>query len=811
MGEIISLRFRLCAGTLALGVAAAAAEPDASTHAFSIPAKPAPDALVDFALQAGISIGGTTACSGTSHALEGRFTLEDGLRRLLAGLSCQFEILDSRAVKLAAIPVKPMTVRTAASAPPSPPPPPMATDEIMITATKRSVAADRLASAVSVLTGGQLSDAGMADVTDTVGSIAGMSMTNLGPGRDKILLRGLSDGTFTGRTQSTVGTYLDDLPLNYNAPDPDLRLTDVEAVEVVRGPQGSLYGSGTLSGVYRIVTNKPDPSQFAATAQVSNAWTEAAAGSRSAEGMANLPLFEGKAALRLVVYGDLEGGYIGNSDTKQSDVDRTSREGGRLSLEVRPDGNWTVTAGATLQALHSADAQYTVQPAAYALTSLNRANRVSEANHNDFAQGSLNIVETGAWGRLSSATGYVHHDFANQYDASAALSLFDDDNKDDIGIYHEAAQIDMLVEDLVAASAPDDGPLQWLAGLYGAATVERGASGLSSRGPRIPITQMRYQNHRRDRLNELAPYGELSWLIGDGWSLTGGLRLFDSLRATTAEINLPNAARSRDFVRDAHYGGWTPKLSLQRDFAGGATLYALYSEGYRPGGFSAGGIAVPTPAQTVYASDRLKNYEIGAKSRFWGGTVELRTALFRDLWRNIQTDQYLPSGLSYTTNVGDGRVLGWENEITLRPLPGLSLSFNDLYDTARLTSASPSFSTPISSGLPGIPDLTYGGAVSYETPLDEDFTLLAGGELHYVGRSRLTFQSELSPVMGGYFTSRIDTGLESGRWRLLAVLDNPGNTQGDTFSFGNPFSFGQVRQVTPLRPRTLSLSLSAKF
>src|SRR5207302_3349176 len=109
------------------------------------------------------------------------------------------------------------------------------------------------------------------DVRDTAGQLAGVLMTNLGPGRDKLLMRGLSDGAFTGRARSTVSTYLDDAPINYNAPDPDLRLTDVERVETMRGPQGALYGSGALAGVYRIVTNKPDPERFAAGLEVTAA------------------------------------------------------------------------------------------------------------------------------------------------------------------------------------------------------------------------------------------------------------------------------------------------------------------------------------------------------------------------------------------------------------------------------------------------------------------------------------------------------------------------------------------------------------
>src|SRR5213076_1146627 len=104
---------------------------------------------------------------------------------------------------------------------------------------------------------------------------------------------------FTGRTQSTVGLYLDDVPITYNAPDPDLRLADVEQVEVLRGPQGTLYGSGSIGGIVRIVTAKPDPADFASSATVEAAGTRHGAGSGGVEGMVNMPLGD-RSAVRVV-------------------------------------------------------------------------------------------------------------------------------------------------------------------------------------------------------------------------------------------------------------------------------------------------------------------------------------------------------------------------------------------------------------------------------------------------------------------------------------------------------------------------------
>ena len=755
------------------------------------------DALLDFAIQADISIGGVAACPGATPGLQGRFTLDEALRRLLAGVPCRFEFADPRTVRL--LPAPPPVKAAAAPATL----PVAAPDEITVSATKRPAAADRLPDAISVISAAQLDLTHDVDTTDTIGRIAGMSMTNLGPGRDKIMLRGLSDGTFTGRTQSTVGTYLDSLPVNYNAPDPDLKLSDVEAVEVMRGPQGALYGSGSLSGIYRVVTRKPDLQSYGADVTLGYGWTEGASSSRSADGMVNLPLVEGVSALRIVGYGDLDGGYLNNGGLRQSDVDRTTRDGGRAAWETRLGDDWTATLAGAVQELGTADAQYTSgrQPR-------NRANRIGEANRNDFAQGSLTIGGVMDWGRLDSSTGYVHHSYTSRYDASAALSLFDDNNRDDIGIYDEVNSIDLLVEDLVASSS-SDGPLQWLLGLYAAQTDQHDSSFLRSHtSGKIPQL-LRYQELRTDRLSEAAPYGETSYDFGDGWLATAGARLFATQLATGSDILYPG--NGRDLRRRERDRGWAPKISLQKELTPEDMLYALYSEGYRSGGFNSGGIAAPPRSQRIFQPDRLRNIEFGVKSRGFDGAIELRSALFWDYWNNIQTDQYLSSGLSYTTNVGDARVLGWEAEAVARPLPGLSLGFDSLLDTAHLGDISPAFPHVRTSGMPGVAPISFSSTIDYQIPLDDEFTLLFGGKVTYVGRSRLTFQPALSQDMGGYFTSRLSAGVDGSGWRLLAVIDNPPNTQSDTFSFGNPFSFGQVRQTTPLRPRTISLVLSAHF
>jgi iron complex outermembrane receptor protein len=780
----------------------ARAEPE--RRQFAIPAQPYSEALIAFAVQADITLGGAKSCVGRSRGLKGRYTVEQGLKKLLNGAPCRFQLLDARTVRILAGGSRPARAEPAREPAPVDPTDATRVTEVVVTATKRASASGRIPAAISVLGGERMRLVGVNDASDAVDQIAGVTMTNLGPGRDKILLRGLSDGAFTGRTQSTVGTYLDDLPINYNAPDPDLRLVDVERIEVVRGPQGALYGGGSLAGVYRIVTRRPDLDGYSGYLQGSAGWTEAGAPSYAVEGMVNLPVVSDRLGVRVVAYHELQGGYLDDVNLRLSNVDQTVREGGRVAIEARLNSDWTVTANAVVQHLASADTQYVTSPT----VSRRRANRVREDHENNFGQGSITIVGVGDWGRFESSTGYLHHTFSSQYDASAALSVFGASDMD-LGVYEEASAIDMLVEDAVWTS-PDEGRLRWLVGVYGSSTVESSPSALRARGTSGP-PRLLYQEERRDRLQEGAIYGEASYDIVPGWTVTVGGRAFRTSLLTRSDIDAPAPGRSRSLDESKDFYGVSPKFSLQHDLPSGGLIYFLASEGYRAGGFNSGGLLPPVAARASFSPDRLQNYEVGAKLKLLDGKLNVRVAGFYDRWSDIQTDQYFGSGLSYTANVGDGRNIGVEGEAEWRPAPHFTLQANALFDAPELTHVLPNFTAQARGGLPGVPNASFGALAIYDHPLRDRLSLLMTAEAGYIGRSRLTFDPLLSPTMGGYFSTKLSLQLVTPRWRLAGFVSNAANTAGDTFAYGNPFSFGQVRQVTPQRPRTLNLVLTRSF
>jgi outer membrane receptor protein involved in Fe transport len=742
----------------------------------------------------------------------------EALDRLLAGAPCRYELVDSRTVRIFAI--DPAQEAEAARAVPHASP---VVSEVVVTASKRPTTLDRLPAGVSAIPGEQIAATNAVDVGRTIGQVAGVLSTNLGPGRDKLLIRGLSDGAFTGRTRSTVSTYLDDAPLNSNAPDPDLRLSDVERIEVVRGPQGALYGSGSLAGVYRIVTRRPELDRASAGASVDFATTKGGDTSHAYDAYANIPIVEGRAALRLVAYEERQGGYIDNVNLRIANVDETRRDGGRLAVRVRLGDNWRLDGTLATQHLRSNDSQYVTVDAPNvppggpdaAADMGQRVNQVREAHKNHFSYGGLTLEGDLGWGTLTSSLSYVHHVFSSQYDASAVLregqdQVFSSD-EEDVGVYTEAARTEMLVEDLVLRSS-GVGRFDWLVGVYAARTVERSPSslGILSAGP---VVSTAYDERRKDRFNDLALYGEASYDLLGGWVAKIGGRLSRTRVHTTADIMVIPPYGSRFFDEARTFRGFSPKISLQREFANGDLVYALFSEGDRPGGFNSSGFFGIKDNRTTFRPDRLRNYEVGVKLRRLQGRVGLRAAAYYDDWVNIQTDQYRPSGLAYTANVADARIVGLEAEMSLAFSGGLTVQVNGLVSDSDVRDHNPDFAAHITGDLPGVPKASGGIVAVYEHPLPGDLVLRLMGDASYVGREALSFDASLPPRMGGYLRARLSAEVASARWRLGAYVTNPLDEAGDTFAYGNPFSFsiGKVRQVTPQRPRTVGVRLAAAF
>ncbi|WP_141653123.1 TonB-dependent receptor [Phenylobacterium immobile] len=743
--------------------------------------------MIDLALQADISLLGAAACRGTSPTLVGRYTIEQALHRLLADANCDWRMPAAGVVQISPL-------RRAAPEPA----PPTTVSEVLITVTKRVEAANRLAASVSTLSRRALAETGSVDPADISGQLSGLLTTDLGPARDKLLLRGLSDGAFTGRSRSTVGTYLDDAPLNYNAPDPDLRLVDVEQVELVRGPQGALYGGGSLSGVFRIVTRKPDLYAYEGEARVTGAYTSKGDPSHAVEAIGNFPLVEGRLGLRIATYEEGQGGYLDDLNLDLKDVDRTTRYGGRVTLAFQANDTWSATLSATGQHLASDDTHYTVR--GFGLT---RLQNLQEPHDNDFGLVSANLRGAFDWGELAATTAYVQHRYASLYDASRVISDFSDLGNG-VGVYTESTRTEMAVQDIVLTSH-GAGRFGWLAGAYGALTNESAPNRIfAGQGASQTIA---YVDDRRDRIRDLALYGEASLEVLPGWTAALGARAFRTEVRTRSDV-WSERGPARGVSRTIRTTGLSPKFTLQRELARGDTLYGVISQGHRAGGVNTGGIDPLTAGREAFSSDRLTNFELGGKFRLLHRRMSLNAALFYDVWTNIQTDQFRDSGLLYVANVGDAAIMGLEAEAGYA-VSGLSLSANLLASRTDILRANPEFAQQLAKGLPNAPDISFGLVASYRRDFARSLAWRVTGAASYVGASRVTFDPALSSKMGDYVRLKFAAALSGRGWNAELFVTNPLDQLANTFAFGNPFTFVQVNQSTPQRPLTLGLTLSA--
>jgi iron complex outermembrane receptor protein len=770
----------------------------AESRVFHLPAEPVERALVRFAVQGGVSVGGLPAppCGGISRPTYGLMSSTRALGRLLPA-GCGFEAIDARSFRVIGVAAPRPRAAPASATPAAPAPDPL--DELVVTAERRPEPLIGRAYAISVVAHEDLERLGGRSFADAALQVVGVTVTNLGSGRNKIFVRGLSDGSFTGHTQSTVGLYLDDVPITYSAPDPDLRLVDIDRVEVLRGPQGTLYGSGSIGGIVRIVTAKPDPDAFAGSVSVEAMTTAHGANGTGLDGMLNLPVLGGEGALRLVAYRDERPGYIDNPRLGLADVNYGQRSGVRLAGVLQGPAGWRLEGGYAHQSINTRDSQY-AQDAGGRLT---RDAQAREPHDNDFSQFSAAATHAGSVADLKISAAFIDHSLDSRYDATGAFGhagpqAFDESRKVDLSV----------VEALLSSSS--EGRLHWLGGLFASQTTETGAAMLTALQPAAPgLTVYR----RRDKLTEAAVYGEAAYDLNRRLTLTIGGRVFATEVISRGDQfglapQLPPTHRSR------HTSDYTPKFRLSYAWSPDAVVYAQVQEGYRAAGFNILAAADGTsPGSTAsrFLPDRLRSYEAGGTLSLFDRSVKLRAAVFHASWKDLQTDQYMASGLPMTVNIGDGTNTGVEVEAVWRPSWRLQVRGNLLIEDPQINRADSAFPVAIDIGLPGVPSHLGSADIRYRWHVAPGWQGEASAQYAYIGHSFLTFDGGAAGLMGGYGVGRVSVAVSSEQLRLSAYVDNVGDGKGDTFAFGNPFSRARSKQSTPLRPRTFGVTASRSF
>jgi outer membrane receptor protein involved in Fe transport len=440
-----------------------------------------------------------------------------------------------------------------------------------------------------------------------------------------------------------------------------------------------------------------------------------------------------------------------------------------------------------------------------------RRNQVREPHDNDFGEAHVSLRGDLDWGEAHWSTALVRHRIASRYDASSmppvpippGPAAFDDEDA-----------INSLITEGTLTSRPT-ASIQWLAGVFYSRSQQNVGLTLTSLAAAKPLEA--YVETRRDALDEGALFGEAVLPLTSRLSVTLGGRAFVSDADVRSTISEPLAQTSSSFADGVSHWGFAPKIVLSYSRGRSLLFYAQAAKGYRPDGINTTGTTnqVFSPEggsepNRFYRGDSLWSFEAGVRASALDGRLVLRSALFESLWKDIQSDQLLASGLPFTANIGDGRNTGLEFEGAYSA-GELLLRGNFLVNAPELSRANPAFPARADVGLAGVPGASAGASAHYAWRLPQGRRLEIDGRYAYVGPSHLTFDAITSPRMGGYSTGRIAAALADDRWRLTLAVDNPADASGDTFAYGNPFMLRTTRQITPLRPRTISLSLRMAY
>lgn len=789
-------------------LAIAQAAPDAARAAdpgpivIDIPAQPVNQALVALALKTGVSIGGVdpARCGPLSRAIRGRMTPERALRAMLASSQCDVKRIDARTFRL--------DMRPAPARPPVQLSPAEAFDTEEVLVTRRPVRAELLPRAVSVVSGGAVIQNDF-DLAKLAARVPGMTITNLGPGRNKIMLRGVSDGILTGRTQSTVGLYLDDSPLTYNAPDPDLLLVDVARVEVLKGPQGALYGQGSLSGVVRVVTNRPRLDRFEADVGAGLGFTDGGDTSWRATALANLPLIRDSLALRAVAYQDESGGFIDDVVDGRAVTNATRRVGGRAALTWAIDDRFQFESTLAAQSLNTDNSQYVLDGA----TPFRRQLDVAEPHDNRF----LNL-SAGLEGRLEKGTlklfiNHLRHDISTGYDAApvrtqlmsgAAVSP---PSYTDALLYNEDQSLELTTGEFSLMS-PSNQRLRWLIGMFLARADESFHPRLSDAGG----INDAYEEIRRERVDDLAGFGHVIYDLAPKWTASLGLRLTGSRRETYSvirDVALSGYAASAIVRKETSASRFAHTLVVNYAAREGLIFYAQTADGFRTGGFNT--LTRGTAAEpSTYLGDALTSLEAGMKLNTPDRKLRLTATAYRIHWRDIQSDQWRNNGLPVTVNIGDGVNTGLEIEADWRVTPDLVLHGAALVNDPKLSKPNPLYLADKDNGLPFIAKHYFALSADW-TQHVLNWQIQNSATVSYRSKAPLNYGPLRDIYMDGYAQVDVSSFLDLGQVRIGARINNLTDVRTNSFAYGNPFSVNSSRQITPLRPRTIWLSVNRQF
>ncbi len=672
-------------------------------------------------------------------------------------------------------------------------------EEIIVTAQKRVERLQDVPLSITAIPTDQIEKMGASTFTDYARTVPGLSFIDRGPGRTSITIRGITTGADQGK-QALVGVYFDDMPVSAPSFQPDLNLFDIERVEVLRGPQGTLYGAGSMGGAIKLVPQKPNMTEVAGKAEGTLSSTRHGGENYRISGMINAPLVEGKVAARLVGYYRNESGYINNATLGKKDVNDEETYGGRAMIRVVPSDDLTITGTVLFQ---NTDVGGT-QEANLLLGPLTQDRRISETREDEFQQYNLTIDYDFGWANLVSSSTYFTRDFRESRDISAFL-----------GGVSTVWQVNTLPIDTfsqeVRLASNGEGPFKWLVGAFYTHQKDKLLQDVPHDGfGGLPPSTILLDNNINNKLEQIAFFGEGTYDLTPKLHATVGFRWFDVSQSFDKFATGIIVGGDQTDMGKASQRKINPKFGLSYDVNDDVLMYAQAVQGFRVGGPN--NTLPPDPltgesSQTQYDSDTLWNYEVGMKTSWLDNRLTLNASLFYIDWTDIQVTIFRTDGFSYIGNAAKASSKGAEFELSARPVENLDLRAAFSYTDASLEQDVPGLGGLKGDRVPYVPRYTYSASARYSFAVTSALNGFAQFDYQHTGNSYNAFNEAAADLQGAYDLGNLRAGIEADQWQVILFVDNVWDERADLFL---DTLLGDTR-ANVNRPRTIGVTLRSNF
>jgi len=683
-------------------------------------------------------------------------------------------------------------------------PPEGSIDRIIVTATKREKTLQEVPFSINAQSQADIQRTGADSLEEISRNVAGLTIQNLGPGQSQVAIRGVSAGQIVRDqpgVKEQVGVYLDESVISLSLFTPDLDLFDLARVETLRGPQGTLFGSGSIGGTIRYITNQPDLNQSEAAFETELNTIDGGGEGGHFKGLVNVPFGNGAGALRLVGYHTEYGGFIDalrEGGDVTNDVNDGSRSGVRAALTFEPADNISFTPRIIYQEIETDGFNrqeefnlfanpFTTERPPVTFDEREQFLLLDEAFEDEFLLLDLTASAGFDFFDLTSVTSYTDREVLVSRDASALTGSV----SVDLGFPDEAVLLPSNLRDTteveqftqeVRLSSNTEGPIDWLVGAFysdtdrvytqrlptpgydaftdavlGDGTADAVANGFPADSP--------FNSDLPYNIEQIALFGEATWYATDRLSLTVGGRYYDFEEVRTITTGGLFAAGDTGVVDKTSSDGFTPRFLVDYRISDAVSVNAQASQGFRLGGVNDPlNIPLCTPEDEAifggfqdYDDETLWNFELGVKAQT--RTVTFNAAVFHTEIDDLQVTLDAGSCSSRIVfNVPSAMTTGFESELTWEPTDRLLLSLAGSYIEAEFDSTVRDGNGNVIGGiedgnrLPTVPETQFSASGAYRFPLSFGNNSAEGfvtASLQYIG-SRFTQPGDQVPGAGDF-------------------------------------------------------------